>query len=383
MAYRRKRRVDTSTSYDTGIPTFSRIGSMVKKLIASSQYDFFEGEAFEVTEVILNEPSNRGSVRGTFINNPNQEILGGVVKSLTPNITAVPVIGEHVVVTEYNGQHFYTSIINRKGSINENSMPGASGNYVKNTKYGETFERKDVTPIFINEGDIVFEGRFGQSIKFGSKRVKRDDKTEFKPQIKIIAGHRGRRGLGTVEDFNNDDSSIYLSGGLDKAGSDHKKIEIKSDAIFITGRKKIELTADEIVINGKSQNTIKMGDPRAPMLPTVNGQKMLEFQTSIVGVLTGIQSILVSVGSQLWPKVGTDTAKLLKDITTVTDSILNLSFLNFQVMTADPNFKLPELPELPEIDLPELPDTPKIKIPPSLDNLKKNTEELLWPRKTL
>jgi len=156
MAYRRKRRVDTTTSYDTGVPTFSRIGSMVKKLIASSQYDFFEGEAFEVTEVILNEPSNRGSVRGTFINNPNQEILGGVVKSLTPNITAVPLVGEHVVVLEYNGQHYYTGIINRKGSVNENSIPGAAGNYVENTKYGKTFERKDVQPIRINEGDIVF-----------------------------------------------------------------------------------------------------------------------------------------------------------------------------------------------------------------------------------
>jgi hypothetical protein len=370
MAYRRKRRVDTTKSYLTGIPTFSRIGSMVKKLIASSQYDFFEGEAFEVTEVILNEPGNRGSVRGTFINNPKQDILGGAVKSLTPNITAVPVIGEHVVVTEYNGQHFYTSIINRKGSINENSMPGASGNYVKNTKYGETFERKDVTPIFINEGDIVFEGRFGQSIKFGSSKQK--------PVIKIIAGHRGRRGLGTVEDFNNDDSSIYLHGGIDNNDYDSKKIQIKSNDIFITGKRNLFLVGDEVFINAKKQNTIKMGDPRAPMLPTVNGQKMLEFQNSILGILTGIQSILVSVGSGLLPKVATDSAKLLKNINTVADSILNLSFLNFQVMTADPNFKLPKLPELPEVpDLPKV-DLPKVdvsktlKTKPSLDKLKKS-----------
>ena len=222
MAYRRKRRVDTSTSYLTGIPTFSKIGSMVKKLIASSQYDFFEGEAFEVTEVILNESNNRGSVRGTFINNPNQEILGGVVKSLTPNITTVPVIGEHVVVTEYNGQHYYTSIINRKGSVNENSIPGVSGNYVKDTKYGKTFERKDVKPLEISEGCILFEGRFGQSIHFSNDKQK--------PQIKIVAGHRG-----TTENINNDDSSIYLSGGSSKASNEDKKIQIKSNSIFING----------------------------------------------------------------------------------------------------------------------------------------------------
>jgi len=382
MAYRRKRRVDTTTSYDTGVPTFSRIGSMVKKLIASSQYDFFEGEAFEVTEVILNESDNRGSVRGTFLNNPNQEILGGVVKSLTPNITTVPVIGEHVVVVEYNGQHYYTSIINRKGSVNENSIPGASGNYVRDTKYGKTFERKDVQPIFINEGDIVFEGRFGQSIKFGSARVNETETdaegnettvVKQKPSVKIVAGHRD-----IVENLSKDDSSIYLEGGIDNTDNESKKIQIKSNDIFITGKRNLFLVGDEVFINAKKQNTIKMGDPRAPMLPTVNGQKMLEFQNSIVGVLTGIQSILVSAGSQLWPKVGTDAAKLLKDISTVSDSILNLSFLNFQVMTADPDFKLPELPELPEV--PELPeaDLPKVNTPkvlktkPSLENLPRN-----------
>ena len=113
---------------------------MVKKLINTSQYDYHETEAFEVTEVILNEPVNRGSVRGSFINNPNQEMLGGIVKPLMPNILQVPLVGEHVVVTEYNGQHFYTSTVNLKGSVNENSIPGVSGGYVKNTKYGEKFK---------------------------------------------------------------------------------------------------------------------------------------------------------------------------------------------------------------------------------------------------
>ena len=269
------------------------------------------------------------------------------------------------MVLEYNGQHYYTGIINRKGSVNENSVPGASGNYVKDTKYGKTFERKDIQPIFINEGDIVFEGRFGQSIKFGSSKQK--------PSVKIVAGHRD-----VVETLSKDDSSIYLEGGVDDSDIESKKIQIKSNDIFITGDRNIFLEADEISLNAKKGQTIKMGDPRAPMLPTVNGQKMLEFQNSIVGVLTGIQSILVSAGSQLWPKVGTDAAKLLKDISTVSDSILNLSFLNFQVLTADPDVKLPELPELPEVpeipkaDLPQV-DVPKIpKTVPSLENLPKN-----------
>ena len=157
MAWKSKKTIDTTTSIPLGrLARPSEISSYIKKLINASQYDYHESEAFEVTEVILNEPLNRGSVRGSFINNPNQEILGGVVKPLMPNVVAVPVIGEHVVVVEYNGQHYYTSIINRKGSVNENSIPGASGTYEKNTKYGKTFERQNVKPIQINEGDIVY-----------------------------------------------------------------------------------------------------------------------------------------------------------------------------------------------------------------------------------
>ena len=162
MAFRKKRSADISTSIPVGVPSYSVINSMVKQLINTSQYDYHESEAFEVEEVILNEPGLRGSVRGTFINNPNQEILGGVVKPLMPNILSVPVIGEHVVVVEYNGQHYYTSIINRKGSPNENSIPGTAKPFEKNTTYGKTFERKQVKQIEIGEGCILYQGRFGQ-----------------------------------------------------------------------------------------------------------------------------------------------------------------------------------------------------------------------------
>ena len=67
MAWKRKSTVDTTTSYPTGLPSYPKIGLMIKQLINASQYDYHETEAFEVTEVILNEPLNRGSVRGSFI----------------------------------------------------------------------------------------------------------------------------------------------------------------------------------------------------------------------------------------------------------------------------------------------------------------------------
>ena len=71
MAWKRKSTVDTTTSIPLGrLARPSEISSYIKKLIKASQYDYHESEAFEVKEVILNEPLNRGSVTGNFINDP-------------------------------------------------------------------------------------------------------------------------------------------------------------------------------------------------------------------------------------------------------------------------------------------------------------------------
>ena len=268
MAWKEKKTVDTTTSIPLGrLAKPSEISSYVKKLIKASQYDYHESEAFEVTEVILNEPLNRGSVRGTFINNPSQEILGGVVKSLMPNVVAVPVIGEHVVVIEYNGQHFYTSIINRKGEINENSIPGTSGTYVKNTKYGEKFERKKVKPLEIGEGCILYEGRTGQSIHF--------DSHHNVPSIKIRTNIDTGEGDFTTENIDEDDSSIYLtSDGLRGKSFEGQKIEgknilIKSDSIFIKG--------DDIRLGSRVDDNLQ---------PVVKGDELVKVLDAIVQAIS-------------------------------------------------------------------------------------------------
>ena len=265
MSYREKKIVDTSTSIPLGrLARPSEISSYIKKLIKASQYDYHESEAFEVKQVILNQPLNRGSIRGTFINNPNQEV--DIVKPLMPNIVAVPVIGEHVVVIEYNGQHYYTSIINRKGSVNENSIPGASGGYTENTKYGEKFERTNVKPLEVGEGCILYEGRFGQSIHF--------DGHDNVPSIKIRTNIDESDGEFTTENIDEDDSSIYLtSDGLRGKSFEGQKIEgknilIKSDSIFIKG--------DDIRLGSRVDNNLQ---------PVVKGDELVEFLDTLLSKL--------------------------------------------------------------------------------------------------
>ena len=268
MANRRKRAIDSSTSIPlTRVARPEDISSYVKKVINASLYDFYESEAFEVTEVILNDAVNHGAVIGTFIDNPNQPVLGDVVLPLMPNVTNIPVVGEHVVVVEYNGQHYYTIIINRRNSPNENSIPGTGGSYKKNTKYGDTFKRKDIRKVEVNEGDIVYEGRFGNSIKLGS------DPTNNSPVIKIRAGQtldNDTFGKPVKENIDEDSSSIYLiSDGLKGKSFDERKIEgkkilIKSDGIFIKGSD-IRLGS---VIEGNLQPVVK-GDQLVKVLDAI------------------------------------------------------------------------------------------------------------------
>ena len=102
MAYRETNDLEVPSDMKLSrLSTPSQISSYIKKLIKATQYDYRESEALEVSEVLLNNPENRDSIRGTFIVSGEDP---GIVKSLMPHITAVPVVGEHVVCTEYNGR---------------------------------------------------------------------------------------------------------------------------------------------------------------------------------------------------------------------------------------------------------------------------------------
>ena len=103
----------------------------------------------------------------------------------------------------------------------------------------------------INEGEIVYSGRFGQSIKFGCNT------SDNSPNIKIRCGQKSEipdsPNQPVKEDIERDGSSIYLlDNGLPYNAQDdselfdgeqieNKKILIKSDGIFISGRDNIKL----------------------------------------------------------------------------------------------------------------------------------------------
>jgi hypothetical protein len=308
MAYREKRNIDQTTSIPLSrLATPSEISSYIKRLITASQYDYHESEAMEVQSVTLNEVNNRGSVSGTFLNSGN--FLENV-KPLFGNMTTIPVIGEHVVVTEFNGQQYYSTIINRKGSTNENSIPGASGTYVENTKYGKTFERKKVKPIEIGEGCITFDGRFGQTLHF--------DGHDNTPKIKISTHVDESDGNFRKESIDNDDASIYLisRGMRDKFDGEQiegKKVLIQSDGIFIKGRQEVKINAPNLSV---IKDEVKLGSKDATQAVVLGDElkKILEDIASVLKLLPvaidNTQSPLSAKDPQMVSKIAGLTLKI-------------------------------------------------------------------------
>ena len=315
MAWFKKRNVDITTSIPLArFATPSQISSYIKKLINASQYEYHESEALEVREVIRNEVGNRDSIRGIFLNSGEDP---GVIKSLMPNIVNVPVVGEHVVCVEYNGQYYYTSVINRKGSINENSVPGIAAVHDETKKYGKTFERKNVKQLKINEGSIVFEGRHGQSVHLDRAR-------DHTPQI-LMRTHKTFDDTDDEpfirENIDTDDASVYLvSNGLSTIKFDDdqvkgKKVLIQSNGIFIKGREEARIIAPNVKLGSKDadQSVIK-GEDLVDFLNDMLTDINTAFNKAMTAITPG--GVVVTGGGAAIPIFATDILALQTKLAT-------------------------------------------------------------------
>ena len=340
-----------------------KVAQMVKSIVDSKQTIYHDTEPMEVSKVIKNGSSNHGAVIGTFINNPNQEILGEVVLPLTPHITAIPLIGEQVVVIEYNNQHYYTSIIARKNNVNENSIPGLSGDYQTDATYGKTFERKRIKNIYVNEGEIVFEGRFGNTIKFGCNYKNNS------PNIRIRAGQDPEADTSSVvkENINKDGSSIYLSTdetinlpamkikGTSRNFSQQrisgKSIVMNSDKLFLNARdgninlrssENVTIQGGEVFIHAGKRGTIKLGDPSSFFIPTLRTDVITDlFKDLIASIQEGFTAIGKATNPPGLLSAAKDIAKIVGDrVPNIVDIVQNEKYLNKEIMIALPGFNI-------------------------------------------
>lgn len=214
------------------------------------------------------EWANIGAIKFELLGNSNSKEdfpQGPIAYPLDNNIRKVPLINEIVFITSGPSRNisleenndaidfYYTNSIsiwgrshlnmlppNSSTSKNTNTIPNSDiekglenneDNQVKEPKPGKTFqEKQNIRNLFPNEGDVIIEGRFGNSIRFGStakqskenKNVESPWSTEGREgnPITIIRNGQSQVDLPNFnnwfpiyEDVQNDDSSIYMTSG--------------------------------------------------------------------------------------------------------------------------------------------------------------------------
>lgn len=176
-----------------------------------------------VVEVSLNpeKPTELGYIKYVDVTATPSDILSydenrvyPIAKPLYPNVTNAPLINEVVLlVTQPDAginknlnsiSTYYISVISLWNHPHHNALPSQEGNIapsqnktyeqtilgstVKNQTqsteitFGKTFrEKANIHPLLPFEGDIIYQGRWGNSIRFGSTVCASYEKTERKP----------------------------------------------------------------------------------------------------------------------------------------------------------------------------------------------------------
>ena len=210
----------------------------------SGNEEFYELEPLEVLDVHLDD--SKSSFPKLSDDTPDYSFIGGVIgrfctseqglnidkcknyKPMNPNIHSIPAVGEIVIGVKYLGEYFYTSQLNLFGNPNFNTQHGVSRLKRKGTLDSEQgietpnsddkgvelgyYLKKsdDARRILPHEGDVILEGRFGNSIRIGSD-IKNENSDS--PNIILNAGQtiEGDTKVPITEKIDTDGSSIYLT----------------------------------------------------------------------------------------------------------------------------------------------------------------------------
>jgi hypothetical protein len=219
-------------------------------------------KAVRVYSIVLDEDHPRfkelggwdalGTIEYIEVNNPQPGPNLPIARPLLSNIKNYPLINEIIYIISLpdtkigkitsNKLHYYINTVALWNHPHHNAYPSNSnekpstqqkgynqtelGNTSKITNQtleinlGNTFiERSNIHPLLPFEGDVVYEGRWGNSVRIGST-VKNSPNTWSSigtngDPILILRNGQGKQTeegwLPVVENINNDESSIYLT----------------------------------------------------------------------------------------------------------------------------------------------------------------------------
>ena len=221
---------------------------------------------------------------------------------LDTNIKRIPLIGEQVVIlpsqspegsaNKLANKRYYIGPTSTQQNIHNNALPKASIASSNNVggDYGDTsagnpntsgggsdvdlgagfVERTDVGSLQPFLGDVLIEGRFGHSLRFGYSPTDSDttqtpswESSAVEDPITILSNGRGEGGEYNkfiIESVDDDLSSIWLTSSQ-KVGltTSQKNIGMGVDSQRNFNKPSLILNSDRIILNSKSDYIILSG----------------------------------------------------------------------------------------------------------------------------
>lgn len=280
MAWKKSNKITNLPSFNNGITSLGDVYRLQKTREISEE--FYELEIAEVVEVLLTEEDlpelEDGTVNYSFIGAIKARAVyseHGKDKSeltwiypMDTNIKEYPLKGEYVIVSDYLGQRFYGKKVNLLASVNANAIQGISNSAGDDSEYeiGDTFTiNTNIRQLWPYEGDIIFNGRFGQGIRFG----KNDLDDALPPNIKISVGHLMDSTWAGLDGVKDDVESVLHKPLDENVDADASSIWMLSneESTIIRGYpstlipglnegKQIILNSDKLIFNTKNGGDI-------------------------------------------------------------------------------------------------------------------------------
>lgn len=287
------------------------------------------------------------------------------------NIKQIPMIGEFVLLYKTFNQEsnavlkretwYYVTSIDVQSSMNENMLPGISEDLpqtdIDKIKPGKNFTRASISPLQPYEGDLIIEGRWGNSIRFSSTIDLNGAQDLYSVPVPwkganaqgapLIVLSNGRKNLPNKqfvsEDIQIDDASLYLTstqkipnlllGNAEKRNSlsciyPNESQFAKSQFIGVADRIVLKAKTDVVVLDspiGIILNTtgeVKLGNDEATE-SMVHGQVLLQILQKIINQLQSS----VQIGDTLAPIGGyINNASYAKDAQTLLNELLSSKY---------------------------------------------------------
>lgn len=251
-----------------------------------------------------NEPTDR-NVKNIYMINCSIIQTGTwsppiIAKPADLNSTKIPLIGEHVLVfrayradsnvEERKTEWFYLTTLTISSDINLNSIPGVADARISGSAApGNSFKERIISNLQQYEGDIVLQGRWGNSIRFGSTIDTKNLKIEKQPTwsgdtvgdpITIISNnHVHNADSFETEHVQDSAAAIYLTSTqrIDTLtlGSKNEKNPLRCFTPVESRFSKSQLvgTADRIILKAKTDIAV-IDAPEAIILNTTGEVKL-------------------------------------------------------------------------------------------------------------